>query len=144
MHTSFVAKGIISAEDVFKTFEQKLGDKYKVTFEKKSGNAVTRAISGKSEDKVLIAKNAYHRTFVFVNHDTVNNETYFGFDEATVKGWLKLVGRQSGLIGHIIINLSYGKGTQFYQDVVNVIKETYKPEERTINVGLSALWKKQQ
>lgn len=144
MTTSYVAKGNISIDDLNNAYQQKLASKYKVKVEKKGGNAVSRAVSGNTHDKLLIAKNRYHRTFVFANYDASANETYFGFDEATVDGALSIVIRQTGLLGLGIMRLCYGNGKEFYTDVVNVIKETYKPDERTINTGLSALWKKEK
>lgn len=99
-------------------------------------------MSGNHESTVLVAKNAYHRTLLSVYYDQINDETYINLNEATVKGWLRFLYKQAGLIGSFIIDLCYGKGLDFYSDVTTTIKQSFNTEERQINTGLSALWSK--
>lgn len=142
IHTNYVSKGNVTIEELFDTYQLKLGSKYQVEFKKKGSNLISRSLTGKATDTILIAKNAYHRTIVDVVYDNVNNETYFRFNEVTLKGWLQFLYNRAGILGSFIIDLCYGKGKEFYADVVNTIIDKYRPEERQINVGLSALWNK--
>lgn len=140
--TNYVSKGNINLDELFKVYQQKLGSKYQVEFKKAGSNVISRTVTGKKEDSILVAKNAYHRTEIDIYYDPSANESYFRFNEATLKGWLGFLNKQTGLIGSFIISLCYGKGQEFYTDVINVVIENYKPEERQINTGLSALWNK--
>ena len=54
-------EGKVPLQDLFEVIKEKLGDKYKVEFIKK-GNAAAQFLgTSASEDRIFVAKNAYHR-----------------------------------------------------------------------------------
>ena len=119
-------EGKVPLQDLFEVIKEKLGDKYKVEFIKK-GNAAAQFLgTSASEDRIFVAKNAYHRTFITVKHapmteDMSREDTYLGFDRSTMKWWLKGLYNEGGMIGRWIIQTIYGSNLDFDGDILEAI-----------------------
>lgn len=136
--------GNVTIEQIHEVINNKLKDKYKVELLRK-GNGALQFINGKTQDRVFVTKNAYHRTFVSVNfapgaESNGEDETIISFDDSTLKWWLRILHKQTGFIGQIIISSVYGKNKDFYDDLDNAIKEKFDLKQREQNFGVSALW----
>lgn len=140
--TAYTVAASVQVEDLHKQYEEKLGAKYKVKLERKGKNMLQSALKGVSENRVFIAKNAYHRTIVTPVH--TDGMTTFRFDESSVSPWLTFLSRQTGLIGILVIRIIYGDGKDFYADVTDVLRNSYPVTEQTHNAGISTLWKGQK
>ena len=140
-------EGKVPLQDLFEVIKEKLGDKYKVEFIKK-GNAAAQFLgTSASEDRIFVAKNAYHRTFITVKHapmteDMSREDTYLGFDRSTMKWWLKGLYNEGGMIGRWIIQTIYGSNLDFDGDILEAINSKYPVQQKDQNVGISALWKR--
>lgn len=139
-------KGDVAIKDIHQLINEQLGSKYKVTLIGKK-NAGHQLIGGSSRDAVLIEKNAYHRTFVYSdfaagNQGNTDGETLIMFDGATLKWWLMALNKHFGIIGSLTLRLIYGGSDTFDKDIEDAIKAKHKLMQREINVGVSALWKK--
>jgi hypothetical protein len=139
--TAYTVAGTVQVEDLHTRYAEKLGAKYTVKLELKGKNMLQSALKGVGENRVFIAKNAYHRTMVTPVH--TNGMTTFKFDESSVSPWLTALSRQTGLIGSLAIRIIYGDGKDFYADVTDVLRSSYPVTEQTLNVGISTLWKGQ-
>ena len=53
-------EGKVSLEDLFELLKEKLGNKYEVKFLKKGSAAAQFFGTGNAEDRIFVAKNAYH------------------------------------------------------------------------------------
>ena len=80
--TTYTVAATVQVEDLHKQYEEKLGAKYKVKLELKGKNMLQSALKGVSENRVFIAKNAYHRTIITPVHK--DGMTTFKFDESSV------------------------------------------------------------
>lgn len=60
-------EGKVSLEDLFELLKEKLGNKYEVKFLKKGSAAAQFLGTGNAEDRIFVAKNAYHRTLITPN-----------------------------------------------------------------------------
>jgi hypothetical protein len=140
--TAYTVAATVQVEDLHKQYEEKLGTKYKVKLELKGKNMLQSTLKGVGENRVFIAKNAYHRTMVTPVHK--DGITTFRFDESSVSPWLTALSRQTGLIGILVIRIIYGNGKEFYEDVTDVLRSSYPVTEQTLNVGISTLWKGQK
>lgn len=140
--TTYTVAATVQVEDLHKQYEEKLGAKYKVKLELKGKNMLQSALKGVSENRVFIAKNAYHRTIITPVHK--DGMTTFKFDESSVSPWLTALSRQTGLIGVLVIRIIYGNGEDFYADVMDVLRTSYPVKEEQLNVGISTLWKGQK
>ncbi|MCD9017345.1 hypothetical protein [Parachryseolinea silvisoli] len=139
--TAYTVAGTVQVEELHKQYAEKLGAKYKVKLELKGKNMLQSTLKGVGENRVFIAKNAYHRTMVTPVH--TDGMTTFRFDESSVSPWLTVLSRQTGLIGSLAIRIIYGDGKDFYADVTDVLRSSYPVTEQTLNVGISTLWKGQ-
>ena len=114
----------------------------------KKGNAAAQFLgTSASEDRIFVAKNAYHRTFITVKHapmteDMSREDTYLGFDRSTMKWWLKGLYNEGGMIGRWIIQTIYGSNKDFDGDILEAINSKYPIQQKDQNVGISALWKR--
>ena len=98
-------EGKVSLEDLFELLKEKLGNKYEVKFLKKGSAAAQFFGTGNAEDRIFVAKNAYHRTLITTKYapmtdDMSREDTYLGFDRSTMKGWLKMLYSEGGWIGN--------------------------------------------
>lgn len=136
--------GLVDLQDLHKHLDEKLGKKYEVKFLKK-GSVAQQMMGGENFDQIFIAKNTYHRTLITLNQapkisEQEKDETHIHFNRDTLKWWLKMLNQ--GFIGGGILRLIYGSNKDFDGDIIAAIQEKYNLTEREINVGLSALWKK--
>lgn len=140
-------EGKVPLQDLFEVIKEKLGDKYKVEFIKK-GNAASQFLgTSASDDRIFVAKNAYHRTLITVKYapmteDMSREDTYLGFDRTTMKWWLKGLYNEGGMIGRWIIQTIYGSNKDFDGDILEAINSKYPIQQKDQNVGISALWKR--
>lgn len=144
--TSSFIDGKITSEEMFEYLNEKLGSKYKVELLKK-GSTLGRFVSGNTVDRVLVAKDAYHRTFVILNfipkeQSQTKDETMIMYDRATLKWWLQALYNQTGFIGRFIIQVIYGDADEYYSDIETTITSKYTIEKRKYDYSLSSLWKK--
>lgn len=114
-------EGKVSLEDLFELLKEKLGNKYEVKFLKKGSAAAQFFGTGNAEDRIFVAKNAYHRTLITTKYapmtdDMSREDTYLGFDRSTMKGWLKMLYSEGGWIGQWIIRTIYGSNQDFDTD----------------------------
>lgn len=140
-------EGKVSLEDLFELLKEKLGNKYEVKFLKKGSAAAQFFGTGNAEDRIFVAKNAYHRTLITTKYapmtdDMSREDTYLGFDRSTMKGWLKMLYSEGGWIGQWIIRTIYGSNQDFDTDILDAINSKYPVQQKDQNVGISALWKK--
>jgi len=140
-------EGKVSLEDLFELLKEKLGNKYEVKFLKKGSAAAQFLGTGNAEDRIFVAKNAYHRTLITTKYapmtdDMSREDTYLGFDRSTMKGWLKMLYSEGGWIGQWIIRTIYGSNQDFDTDILDAINSKYPVQQKDQNVGISALWKK--
>lgn len=140
-------EGKVPLEDSFELLKEKLGSKYEVKFLKKGNTAAQLLGTGSANDRIFIAKNAYHRTLITTSYapmtdDMSREDTYLGFDRSTMKGWLKMLYSQGGWIGQWIIRTIYGSNQEFDTDILDAINSKYPVQQKDQNVGISALWKK--
>lgn len=138
--------GKITIEEIHKVIEEKLKGKYKIEFQKK-GNLISKGMGAPNRDSVFISKNAYHRVFIsveFVSQATsqTEDETYYYTDSSTLKWWLRILNKEVGLIGQLIIRKLYGSADLFYNDINDAVKSKFDLKSREFNAGVSALWKK--
>ena len=103
--------------------------------------------TGNAEDRIFVAKNAYHRTLITTKYapmtdDMSREDTYLGFDRSTMKGWLKMLYSEGGWIGQWIIRTIYGSNQDFDTDILDAINSKYPVQQKDQNVGISVLWKK--
>lgn len=148
MTTNYV-DGIVDLEKFHEVLNEKLGNKYEIKFIKKGNQATQMIGAGKNYDQVFIAKNAYHRTFVSINHLTKqlgveNDETHIAFDRETLKWWLSILHGSLGFVGAGIIRLMYGSSVPFDKDIMDALQSKFEIKSRTENYGLSQLWKKDE
>lgn len=139
-------KETISLKDLHQILNERLGKTYKVKYIDKK-NMALQLMGASKDDALLIEKNAYHRTYIhteFISQQqgASTDETIVMFNTATLKGWLKVVHNNFGFIGAIIIRLIYGSNEAFDKDILDAIKSSYQLHEREVNIGLSAMWKK--
>ncbi len=138
----------VSIEEVASFLEKKFEGKYKVVFKDKAGLAKQMISGGQKEANVVVEKNSYHRIRTILHYAPANqtesgkDEVYFHTGRAELKGFIGFLDNEAGLIGSAIIGMFYGKATEFYDDVFNALIEEYELEEREINTGVSALFKK--
>jgi len=140
-------EGKVPLEDLFELLKEKLGSKYEVKFLKKGNTAAQFLGTGSANDRIFIAKNAYHRTLITTKYapmtdDMSREDTYLGFDRSTMKGWLKMLYSEGGWIGQWIIKTIYGSNQEFDTDILDAINSKYPVQQKDQNVGISALWKK--
>ena len=140
-------EGKVPLEDLFELLKEKLGSKYEVKFLKKGNTAAQFLGTGSANDRIFIAKNAYHRTLITTSYapmtdDMSREDTYLGFDRSTMKGWLKMLYSEGGWIGQWIIKTIYGSNQEFDTDILDAINSKYPIQQKDQNVGISALWKK--
>ncbi len=148
--TQYVSYKEANVEDVSSFLEKKIGEKYKVAFKQKGNVAKQMLLSGQKEDNVFVEKNGYHRVRIGLAHapanqtETGKEEWLFHIVRAELSGFLRFLDRETGIIGSFIIGLIYGDADEFYNDVFNALQEEYALEERELNVGVSALFKKKK
>ncbi|WP_103867537.1 hypothetical protein [Aquimarina sp. I32.4] len=135
-----------SIEDVEKLIKEKLGDKYTYKSSRKANNIAGKIMNSHAEDAITIIKNAYHRFVVVVDttkDPTSENGQYtcFRFSSEELAGWLRFLRNEVGFIGSFIIRLIYGGDDPIYEEVKNIVKDNFKIEEQTIDVGLRSLLK---
>ena len=140
-------EGKVSLEDLFELLKEKLGNKYEVKFLKKGSAAAQFFGTGNAEDRIFVAKNAYHHTLITTKYapmtdDMSREDTYLGFDRSTMKGWLKMLYSEGGWIGQWIIRTIYASNQDFDTDILDAINSKYPVQQKDQNVGISALWKK--
>lgn len=146
-HHHYFSRRKVSLEDLFELLKEKLGNKYEVKFLKKGSAAAQFFGTGNAEDRIFVAKNAYHRTLITTKYapmtdDMSREDTYLGFDRSTMKGWLKMLYSEGGWIGQWIIRTIYGSNQDFDTDILDAINSKYPVQQKDQNVGISALWKK--
>ena len=136
----------VNLEELEIYLKEKLGDKIKVKFVKKA-NAAQRMLGGKDSDTIRIENNAYHLFYIsteavvageFGDID-VNNATKIYIDKTELKGFLGIVYSNFGFIGTLIIDLIYGKATEFYKDLDNALASKYKIRRVQIETGINGL-----
>lgn len=146
--TTNYVDGIIDIEAVHKILEEKIGNKYKVKFVKK-GNLAKQFLGAQNYDQIHIIKNAYHRTYISLNHlnkqlGIEKDETHFQFNTEDCAAWMSFLNRNFGLVGAGIIRLIYGSGKPFNNDILEALKASYEVKSREENYGISKLWKKDE
>ncbi|PID93486.1 MAG: hypothetical protein CSA95_07380 [Bacteroidetes bacterium] len=147
--TQYVSYKKTDVEGVSDFLKKKVGEKYKVVFKQK-GNVAKQMLSGEKEDNVFVEKNAYHRIRIELTHVPANQteagkeEWLFHILRAELSGFLRVLDRETGMIGSFIIRLIYGNAEEFYSDVFEALHEEYALEERELNVGVSALFNKKK
>ena len=134
-------EGKVPLEDLFELLKEKLGSKYEVKFLKKGSTAAQFLGTGSANDRIFIAKNAYHRTLITTSYAPMTDDMS-RFDRSTMKGWLKMLYSQGGWIGQWIIRTIYGSNQEFDTDILDAINSKYPVQQKDQNVGISALWKK--
>jgi hypothetical protein len=145
--TVFKAVENPSIEEVEKLIKEKLGDKYTYKSSRKASSMAGKIMNSHAEDAITVIKNAYHRFVVVVDttkDPTSKNGQYtsFRFSSAELAGWLRFLHNEVGIIGRFIIRLIYGGDDPIYEKVKNIVKDNFKIEEQTIDVGLRSLFKK--
>ncbi len=133
----------VTTKEIADMLTAKLNEQYKVEFKPK-GNVGKQMLGALNYDSVLIVKNAYHRMRAHVEEfkdpNTNKIEYHFYFDTSEISPVLKFIGKETGLIGHFIIKMIYGEADEFYDTIINNIKNEYPIEERETQVGLKALF----
>ncbi len=145
--TTYYTDQLTTVEQVEEVVKKGLKDKYEYKVNKKSESLAGKIIKGATVDNIVVIKNAYHRNVISINtmkdpRVTSGEVTTIVFSEATVAGWLAFLNKQVGIVGHLIIRLIYGKGDGFYEEVERVVKSNIKGREETVDVGLTAMFKK--
>ncbi|GIZ15348.1 hypothetical protein [Capnocytophaga catalasegens] len=143
--TTTYIEGKVDLKELYEVLKEKLGDKYQVKYLEK-GNVAQQMMGGESFDQIFIAKNAYHRTLISTlvvpTLDLTKEETILTFNRETLKWWLNILHSQTGFIGATIIRTIYGSNIPFDQDILEALKSKFPLKERTQNMGISTLWKK--
>lgn len=140
-------EGQVSLEELYELLKEKLGSKYEVKFLKKGSGMAQFLGTGNANDRIFVAKNAYHRTFIMSNQipgydGSAPEVTNLFFDRSTIKGWLKILYSQGGWIGQWIIRSIYGSNEPFDNEILLAINSKYPVKQEERNTGISALWKK--
>ncbi len=142
-----ISRQKVTAKEIADMLTSKLGEGYKVEFKPKANVGKQMIVGGMKHDSVLIIKNAYHRMRVHVQEwnapgTTEQKEYHFLFDTSEISPVLKFLGRETGMIGRFIIEMIYGDSDEFYDTVINHIKNEYPIEVKETQVGLNALFGK--
>ncbi len=145
--TLFYAFDNPTIEEIEDIIKSKLGDKYTYKSSRKKNSLAGKLINGSTKDSITVIKNAYHRYVVSVetNKDPsseTGKTTVVYFNNQELAGWLKLLYKEAGFIGQIIIGLIYGKSNEIYDDVIKTVKTNLRGEDKTYEVGLGAFFKK--
>lgn len=134
-------------KDVESFLKEKFGDKYEIKFAPKTAG-MAKHLTGKTEDKLEIIKDAYHRRSLYLINVSANEsesgkeEIFLGFAEMELKWWLRFLHRETGMIGQFIIGLIYGKAEDFYKGVEDAIEEKYEMKMRTTKIDPLGAFKK--
>ena len=67
-------EGKVPLEDLFELLKEKLGSKYEVKFLKKGNTAAQFLGTGSANDRIFIAKNAYHRTLITTKYAPMTDD----------------------------------------------------------------------
>ncbi|TSE07284.1 hypothetical protein [Aquimarina algiphila] len=138
IHKVYYTEEKIDIKSLNQLFENEFGDKYTYKSSNASNNAISKVVSGKSNDAFTVIKNAYHRTVISLQD--IDGKTYINFGEDTLEWWLNLLNNNFGFIGSLIIRLIYGDGDGFYDEIQATVKNNLQVEEQEIKVGLGALF----
>ncbi|SNR14210.1 hypothetical protein [Tenacibaculum jejuense] len=144
---TYYTEGDILIDQVEDILVENFGDTYKYKVNRKAKSIAGKIATGGAADHIVVIKNAYHRMVITLDKvkdpRTITGEANtIVFSEATVAGWLAFFNKEVGIIGHFIIRAIYGKANEFYTEVEKAVKDNIKGKEETINVGLSAIFKK--
>ncbi|RZS99830.1 hypothetical protein [Aquimarina brevivitae] len=132
-------------EDVERVIKEKIGDKYTYKSTRKADSVAGKILNGNAQNTIIVIKNAYHRIVVAVETvkdptDDNGQYTTLRFSTAELAGWLRFLHREGGLLGSFIIRLIYGSNDPIYDEVRNIVKDNFKIEEQTLDVGIGTLF----
>lgn len=140
--TTYYAKKDIKLEQVEQLLKEKLGDKYTYKVKKKAGSYAGKFLNSTSHDKVTVIKNAFHRYDVLADtsrdpRSTDENATVTIIDvleSHEIAGWLKMLHKEGGFIGRMIIRQIYGSGNEYYREIKDVVFNNIEVTKETSNI----------